>query len=69
MNKTKNIVVKEKRSQVSPRFETGLLVMVGVTDRRKMVKGISLWWGGGGGEFSLEHVRDYILEKIFTMSL
>lgn len=53
---------------MSPRFETGLLVTVGVTDRRKMAEGVSLW--GGKGEFSLEHVvRDYILEKIFTMSL
>lgn len=33
MNKTKNIVVKEE-SGVSPRFETGLLAIVSLTEER-----------------------------------
>lgn len=56
MSKIENIDVKEKRSQgcrVYPKFKSGLLVMIAVTDRRKMIRGLVL---GGRGEFCLGHV-------------
>ena len=46
MEKTENTVSCERKeeSRVSPRFETGSLVTVGVTDRRKVGPGFH-WWG------------------------
>lgn len=58
-NQIKNLVVKEKRGK----SETGYCSVV--ADARETAR-VSL---GGDRECPLEHVQDYSLEKIFTMSL